>query len=446
MNCISWNCRGLGKSRAVLELTEMVKKYSPNMVFLMETRSKERYLKNLYHKLDMENLFIVPRHNTRGGLALYWKKELNLQVLNSSPTYIDAAVNPGVDDAWRFTGFYGDPVTTNRKHSWALLKHLCLRMDLPWCCVRDFNEIVKAEEKMGGAERWERQMVEFRAALDFCGFKDLGFVGSPFTWCNNQFDGVVTWIKLDRGVATPSWSQMFPSVRVHHISGSLSDHCPLWICSDDENRRFYKNRRPFRFEAMWMKDEGCEGVIKNAWEGLHSSNPMTTLVHKIDKCRTKLKTWSRLSFGHIRKLLSQKKKLLAQAEALSMARQNHEQVRTLRSEVYDLMLKEDCMWQQRSRVSWLKDGDLNTSYFHSRATQRNRRNFISKLTLKDGSEATDDKQIGEAMVDYFKNLFTSVAPSNFESILHGVECKVTPAMNANLTKDFTAEEVEQSIK
>ena len=154
-------------------------------------------------------------------------------------------------------------------------------------------------------------MREFREALDFCGFRDLGFVGSPFTWCNNQFDGVVTWIRLDRGVATPSWSQMFPSVRVHHILGSLSDQCPLWICSDDENRRFYKNGRPFRFEAMWMKDEGCEGVIKNAWEGLHSGNPMTTLVHKIDKCRTKLKTWSRLSFGHIRKLLSQKKKLLA---------------------------------------------------------------------------------------------------------------------------------------
>ena len=68
------------------------------------------------------------------------------------------------------------------------------------------------------------------------------------------------------------------------------------------------------------------------------------------------------------------------------------------------------------------------------------------MTLEDGSKATDDKQIGEAMVDYFKNLFTSVVPSNFESILHGVECKVTPAMNADLTKDFTTKEVEQSIK
>nr|XP_023891885.1 uncharacterized protein LOC112003894 [Quercus suber]XP_023929367.1 uncharacterized protein LOC112040706 [Quercus suber] len=269
MNGLSWNCRGLGRPRAVLELTDLVKKHSPQFVFLMETRAKDKFLKNLCRKLDLKNLFIVPRNNTGGGLALYWKEGLNLKVQGSSPSYIDAVVDPGVDDAWRITGFYGDPVTANREHSWALLKHLCLQMDLPWLCVGDFNEIIKAREKMGGAPRRERQMVEFRGALDFCGFKDLGFVGSPFTWCNNQFDGVVTWIRLDRGVATASWSQKFPTVRVHHISGSLSDHCPLWICSDDENVRFYKRDRPFRFEVMWMKDAQCEGVIKDAWEERH---------------------------------------------------------------------------------------------------------------------------------------------------------------------------------
>lgn len=78
-------------------------------------------------------------------------------------------------------GFYGNSVTANREHSWALLKHLCLKMDLPWICVEDFNEIVKVAEKMGGALRRERLMVEFREALDFCGFRDMGFVGSPFT-------------------------------------------------------------------------------------------------------------------------------------------------------------------------------------------------------------------------------------------------------------------------
>ena len=75
-------------------------------------------------------------------------------------------------------------------------------MDFPWLCVGDFNEIFKAEEKSGGALCRERQITDFRAALDFCGLHDLGYVGSPFMWCNNQFDGVVTCIRLDRGVAT----------------------------------------------------------------------------------------------------------------------------------------------------------------------------------------------------------------------------------------------------
>lgn len=81
---------------------------------------------------------------------------------------------------------------------------------------------------------------------------------------------------------------------------------------------------------------------------------------------------------------------------------NHEQVQVLKGKVYELMVKEDCLWQQRAWVEWLKSGDLNTSYFHSRATQKNKRNFISKLILEDGSVIEEEKLIGEAMVDYFK--------------------------------------------
>ena len=147
-----------------------MKKKSPSIIFLMETKSKEQYLKKLCLKLNLENVHIKPRVNAGGGLALYWKNGIDLKVLDSSPTFIDAVVNPGMDDAWRLTGFYGNPITANREHSWALLKHLCLKMDIPLLCMGDFNEITKAEEKKGGAIRRERQMREFREALNFCGF------------------------------------------------------------------------------------------------------------------------------------------------------------------------------------------------------------------------------------------------------------------------------------
>ena len=74
-------------------------KNSPSIVFLMETKAKDDYVKNLKSQLQLENVHIVPRHNTGGGLALFWKNEINISILNSSPLHIDAMVNPGVDDA-----------------------------------------------------------------------------------------------------------------------------------------------------------------------------------------------------------------------------------------------------------------------------------------------------------------------------------------------------------
>ena len=89
---------------------------------------------------------------------------------------------------------------------------------------------------------------------------------------------------------------------------------------------------------------------------------------------------------------------------------------------------------------------MNTSYFHSRATQRNKKNFISKLLLEDGSMVRDNKQIGERLVKYFKQIFKSTSPTNFDQILQGIKTKVTPAMNSDLTREYTADEVEFALK
>lgn len=83
----------------------------------METKAKEPFLKNLKNRLHLENVFTVPTVNSSGGLDLYWKNGIDLYVLNASPTFIDVVVNPGVDGAWQFTGFYGNPVTANWEHS-----------------------------------------------------------------------------------------------------------------------------------------------------------------------------------------------------------------------------------------------------------------------------------------------------------------------------------------
>ena len=73
----------------------------------------------------------------------------------------------------------------------------------------DFNEIVKLEEKLGGAIRHHHQMQLFQDIIDECGFPDLGFTGSQFTWSKHFEDGRSIWERLDRGLANNSWFLKF---------------------------------------------------------------------------------------------------------------------------------------------------------------------------------------------------------------------------------------------
>jgi hypothetical protein len=49
-------------------------------------------------------------------------------------------------------------------------------------------------------------------------------------------------------------------------------------------------------------------------------------------------------------------------------------------------------WKQRNTARWVIFGDENTRLFHTMATYSMRRNFISSLTLEDGSEVFEHEQ------------------------------------------------------
>ena len=76
------------------------------------------------------------------------------------------------------------------------------------------------------------------------------------------------------------------------------------------------------------------------------------------------------------------------------------------------------MWKQRSRNTWLKEGDSNTRYFHCRANRRNRRNLILALEDESGNWVEDEGQMGRLVQGYFESIFTNSNPSGFDDILN----------------------------
>ena len=131
-----------------------------------------------------------------GGWLLCGKKYVDFSVDTYSPNHIDAIINKGKEDEWRFTGFYGEPNTRNHYISWAILRRLKSKYSLTWLCAGDFNEITRAHEKSGGRLRPSKQMEDFRDVLDECGFQDLRFSSNKFTWCNGHGEGHTMWGKV----------------------------------------------------------------------------------------------------------------------------------------------------------------------------------------------------------------------------------------------------------
>jgi exonuclease III len=72
MNILSWNCRGLGNLRTVHDLRRMVKEKKPNLVFLMETKLRQKQMESIRVKLGFKNVFVVDCIGKGGGLALFW--------------------------------------------------------------------------------------------------------------------------------------------------------------------------------------------------------------------------------------------------------------------------------------------------------------------------------------------------------------------------------------
>ena len=140
------------------------------------------------------------------------------------------------------------------------------------------------------------------------------------------------------------------------------------------------------------------------------------------------------------------KEKLWHAEEVSARSGDHEEVIRLKKELNVLHDKEEKMWQQRSRVQWLKNGDQNTKFFHGTTTQRKRKNFIKGL--RDGNRVwQEDEEVFSAHLnDFYTNLFTSSNPQDLDRMLDGVNAIVTDNMRAELDRPFTSEEVGEAIK
>ncbi|CAM8995263.1 unnamed protein product [Rhodiola kirilowii] len=441
MSLIAWNCRGLGTPLAIRALKDVVKSSKAQIVGLVETKATQKRCEVVRTKLGFNCCFSVPARGRSGGLALFWNNNADVTVNNYSSFHIDFTVQS--TSTFRVTLFYGAPTPALRARSWELIRQLSTLSSLPWCLMGDFNEILNFTDVSKNALRRVKPMLQFRSVLEDCDLTDLGFKGYKFTYTNRRKGKDETRCRLDRVLANPEWRNLFPDAFVYHLSTFHSDHVPIQLCFQPVQSR---RTKLFRYEAMWSRDSRFKEFVISLWNKQASH---LNFLDKLDRLKTPIKVWNKRVFGNVDKNIQSLRDSLSAVRQLPRTDSNVEQEKLICAKMDEWLSREEIMWQQRSRVLWLKAGDNNTSFFHRKATGRRKMNNISQLRGSDGVLYTDPQSLCHIALNYFSNVFSPPQSLSSEEMRRSVDIlprKVTHAHNELLLMPYTEGEVYAAIQ
>ena len=122
-----------------------------------------------------------------------------------------------------------------------------------------------------------------------------------------------------------------------------------------------------------------------------------------------------------------------------------EQTREINIKIDQLEAQEEEMWFQRSRQSWLTEGDKNIAFFYQKALQRRHANTINRL--QDGNDhwVEDDEQLEKLLLHYLNNIYKSRGVQDLSQIIDLVQPRITAEMNKRLMQPYTTEEVRETL-
>ncbi|GLU22240.1 hypothetical protein SLE2022_383300 [Rubroshorea leprosula] len=197
-----------------------------------------------------------------------------------------------------------------------------------------------------------------------------------------------------------------------------------------------------------MDQPGCIETIRNAWKSCEVKGEYgLRLKERLKSTKNALKLWSGSSMTAIdKKILEAKTKIEELDKKGDNGLLTHTDIERRRGCFIDLWnnleIKES-MWQQKSRKMWLKEGDVNTKFFHRSVNGRRRRNEICSI-LVNGKQLTGVAEIKEGVAEYFQNLFTEEVWQRPK--LDGIGFKqISQADNELLIAPFTEEEIRKVI-
>jgi hypothetical protein len=440
---LSWNVRGLNDRGKRLRISNLIRQWKVEIACFQETKMlsiSNVFVHSLWDSPHVDWCYVASR-GASGGILLLWDRRVVSRIDSCMGNFVVACKFKNVDDGleWAFAGVYGPNRDNLRWRLWEELAGLISIWEVPWCIGGDFNVTLFLDERSRSAAH-RPAVADFAEFVAEQGLMDLPMAGGVSTWSNS-----VSWSRLDRFLVSPEWEFSYPGLVQKKLLRVCSDHAPILLDSGCPQ----SGKRAFKFENMWLKEEGFVERVRNWWGSFQFFGSASyVMAKKLRALKWEIKRWNLEEFGDVRERNKARCEELKSLDDFEEGRQLSEEEKVRRSqlsrELEASLLQEEISWRQKSRIRWLKEGDKCTKFFHQVANANRRNNSIDSLVVN-GSATSDMAIIGDHIVNYYDTLFTE--PLNWRPRLDNLEFdRLSDSEALSLEDPFEEKEVWEVIK
>ncbi|XP_062118466.1 uncharacterized protein LOC133832098 [Humulus lupulus] len=378
-----------------------------------------------------------------GRILLIWKAHMvKVEIIQETAQLLHYRVNLiGVNLAYCLSVVYGSNQLETRKYLWSDLATI-QRPITPWIIMGDFNVVFHVDDRLGGRPISVKEMEDARQWLALGEATEMKTLGPKYTWTNKQDGGAQIFSKLDRAFSNESWIDVFPLAVTYAQWDVVSDHCYLLIKQGDFCSLGVK---PFRLYNMWAVHDKFGKIVLHNWSLPLEGQGLFRLVGKLTRLKHVLKkfNWLWVMLLEVRRYKQAQSALCSDplnVELLSKEK-DAQQDYFRHEKVYASFLR------QKSKITWLRFGDENSSFFHASLKQRQTSNRIISYIDDNGCFVDNYAKVVDHYFYHFKNHLgnTSRATGQIDPdcIKYGHVLSLDDQLH--LIKPFTYQEVRSAM-
>ncbi|KAI0530940.1 hypothetical protein KFK09_000488 [Dendrobium nobile] len=441
--------RGGQKREASLYLREIVKDYKGFFVGLTETKLSSIDRNDVNQIIGSEwDYYLHPSSGNSGGILILWKKEFaSFEMVDHTSQVVIGQLITNALGKWNIATVYGGKDAHTRRSLWSKLENY-LSGDDPCIIGGDFNCILSKEDKRGGKRfylsKGSKDMKNFRMNNDF---HDIGFVDPSYIWCNNKEGNSRIWERLDRCLLNSKAIRKVLMVKVRHLPRVASDHAPISInIVENHNQKLGF----IRFEDTWKTYPATWNIVLKAWKKTDHGSNAEILQRKLRRAVKALYDWNRNKCRDMNLLRDELKKeiLMLQTEEANEGGLTVDKLKLLRNKVHELnvtLSRLPTWWNQRSKIRWHQDGDINSNFFHQYASAKRNGNMIWQVKDEYGTMVDDLEQIEAVFYSFFQQKWSARNCKLLDWPPCSEILQISKEDSDMLNLDFTKEELTKAV-